>query len=214
MPRKQKQYHFIYKTVNHVNGKYYIGMHSTDNLEDDYLGSGQRLWHAIRKYGRENFFREYLEFLPDRISLKSREREIVNEILLQDPLCMNLRIGGNGWPGRGVKIGGDNCKAASEWWKNADRSLTIEMTKYLHREAIVEKASQTRLEKTGSKNGWKGRTHTEKFKKLIGEINSRKQQGESNSNFGKMWITNGIENRSVKREETIPEGWRKGRKLK
>lgn len=98
MSRKQKQYHFIYKTVNQVNGKYYIGMHSTDNLEDEYLGSGQRLWHAIRKYGKENFKREDLEFLPDRSSLKDREKEIVNEELLKDSMCMNISLGGNGTP--------------------------------------------------------------------------------------------------------------------
>ena len=34
MARKEKQYHFIYKTTNLLSGKYYLGMHSTDNLQD------------------------------------------------------------------------------------------------------------------------------------------------------------------------------------
>ena len=42
---------FIYKTTNLINGKYYIGMHSTDNLEDVYIGSGKRLWFSIKNYG-------------------------------------------------------------------------------------------------------------------------------------------------------------------
>ena len=49
MARKEKKYHFIYKTTNLLSGKYYIGMHSTDNLDDGYLGSGYRLRLAIKK---------------------------------------------------------------------------------------------------------------------------------------------------------------------
>ena len=55
MGRKQKKYHFIYKTTNLINDKFYIGMHSTDDLNDKYIGSGKRLWYSINKYGINNF---------------------------------------------------------------------------------------------------------------------------------------------------------------
>ena len=96
MPRKQKKYHFIYRTTNLLNGKFYVGMHSTDNLEDGYVGSGKRLGYSIRKYGLENHKFEILEFLPSREELKKREAEVVNEELLSNPLCMNLKFGGEG----------------------------------------------------------------------------------------------------------------------
>ena len=60
------KYHIIYKTTNLINGKIYVGMHSTDNLNDGYLGSGWILKQAIKKYGKENFKGEVLLVLSNR----------------------------------------------------------------------------------------------------------------------------------------------------
>jgi hypothetical protein len=215
MPRKQHTYHYIYKTTCKVTGKYYVGMHSTSNLDDSYIGSGKRLWYSILKHGRENHDREILEFLPDRSSLKEREKELVNESLLQDPMCMNLKIGGEGGNigTDGIFFGGDSFKAASDWWKKADRSLTKEKTKHLRDRDVSEKICQTKLEKTGSRNGWKGRKHNPEYRKRMSEIMSDQQKGEKNSQYGKIWITNGKDNMMIKKDQEIPLGWRKGRKM-
>ena len=71
-------------------------MHSTDNLEDDYIGSGKILKYSIVKHGRENHRKEILEYCSSRGELKQREKEIVNEELLTDPLNINLKYGGEG----------------------------------------------------------------------------------------------------------------------
>lgn len=93
----QRKFHYIYKiTRNDGSGKYYIGMHSTDDLEDGYFGSGTLLWHSIKKHGKEKHVMEVLEYLPNRTSLRLREKELVNEELLRDPLCMNIKKGGDG----------------------------------------------------------------------------------------------------------------------
>lgn len=92
----RRKYHIIYKTTCLVTNKYYIGMHSTDDLEDGYMGSGQVLWKSIKKYGKEQHRCEVLEYLPDRGRLALREEELVNPDTLKDPLCMNLRTGGTG----------------------------------------------------------------------------------------------------------------------
>ena len=91
----QRKFHYIYK-ITRQDGKYYIGMHSTDDLEDGYFGSGQLLWKSIKKHGKEKHVKEILEFLPSRRELKERERIFVNEEILDDPLCMNLKLGGEG----------------------------------------------------------------------------------------------------------------------
>jgi len=95
MPRKQKQYHYIYKTTCIITNKYYIGLHSTDNLNDGYLGSGRRLKYSVKKYGRKNHTIEILEHFPNRESLIKREEEIVNDVMVASTSCMNLIRGGN-----------------------------------------------------------------------------------------------------------------------
>lgn len=91
-----RQYHFIYKTTCLTTRKYYIGMHSTDDMNDGYLGSGRRLKNSLRKYGTHNHVREIIEQLDTREKLSDRETEIVSEDLLRDELCMNISLGGYG----------------------------------------------------------------------------------------------------------------------
>lgn len=79
MPRKQKKYHYIYKTTNIITNKYYIGMHSTDDLDDGYVGSGKKLWYSVNKYRKENHKKEILEYLPNRKELSNREKGLGNQ---------------------------------------------------------------------------------------------------------------------------------------
>lgn len=90
------KYHFIYKTTNVVTGKFYIGMHSTNKMDDGYLGSGIHLRRSLRKYGRENHTLEILESCPDRDALRIREISIIDDEMLANPLCMNMKLGGTG----------------------------------------------------------------------------------------------------------------------
>lgn len=50
----------VYKTTNKVNGKIYVGQHSTENLNDGYLGSGVIFKKELKKHGRLNFEKEIL----------------------------------------------------------------------------------------------------------------------------------------------------------
>ncbi len=59
---EQQDYFIVYKTINNVNKKIYVGQHKTKIVEDGYVGSGTRLSAAINKYGIENFTREILEY--------------------------------------------------------------------------------------------------------------------------------------------------------
>jgi hypothetical protein len=61
---------------------------------------------------------------------------------------------------------------------------------------------------------WTGKHHIEKTKQKIGLANVENHIGSKNSQFGTMWITNGIINKKIKVKEFQlfeKEGWRKGR---
>ena len=91
----QKRYHYFYKITNNVNGKFYYGIHSTSDLEDGYMGSGTRLFRAIAKYGIESFTKEILQFFDSREEASLHESKIVNVDMINDPMCYNLRTGGD-----------------------------------------------------------------------------------------------------------------------
>lgn len=70
----ENKLNFIYKTTNLTNNKAYVGQHSTNNLDDGYLGSGVALLNAVEKYGKEKFKCEILEHcLPCRFFKNNRE---------------------------------------------------------------------------------------------------------------------------------------------
>ena len=92
----RRKYHIIYRTTCIVTNRFYIGMHSTDDLNDRYLGSGVRLRRSVAKHGADYHTREVLEILPSRQAASDREKELLSEELRADPLCMNCGPGGLG----------------------------------------------------------------------------------------------------------------------
>ena len=210
----KRKYHFIYKTTCLITNKFYYGMHSTDNLDDGYLGSGKRLWYSIRKHGKENHKIERLEFFETREELAKKEEGIVNEELLNDPLCINLQPGGGGgwssedhranniksWNKGGNKAFKEKLKNPKFYKKFCDnRKKQWEDEEY--RKNITEKC---RIASTGKKHS----------KETIEKIKNADRTGCKNSQYGTCWITNEKENKKIHKGDTIPEGWRLGRKIK
>ena len=66
---------YIYRTTNLINNKIYIGQHKYDKQEIDksYLGSGKLLLEAIKKYGRNNFDCEILDWCETQQDLNDKE---------------------------------------------------------------------------------------------------------------------------------------------
>lgn len=217
---ENRKYHYIYKITCNVTNRFYIGMHSTDNLNDGYFGSGKRLWFSINYHGKNNHTKEILEFLETRELLKERERFLVNKELIQEKLCMNLVIGGEG----GSFVNEEHFKKFQLAGSKAGNKAFKE--KLANDEIFKEKFKLTKL--LDSRNAilsgklkpvnevydWNGKSHSEETKKLMSENSKGQGAGEANSQFGTCWVTKDGLNKRIKISEEQShqqDGWVRGR---
>lgn len=200
-------FYLIYKITNNLNGKYYIGAHKTNNKDDGYMGSGNLIKKAIEKYGSENFTKEILVECNSVEEMFNTERELVE----LNKNSYNLKCGGHGgWDHiKGTKqilseariIGHKKKSNALKGRKPSNNS--IDALKQAHKEGKIKYDT------------FRGKKHTEETKKKVSDkAKERLSNPKNNSQYGTMWITNGIENKKIKKNEVIPEGWNKGRKMK
>lgn len=211
--------HTIYKTTNLVNGKFYIGVHKTDDPQDEYLGSGKLIRLAVAKYGEQNFRKEILFEFSDESEAFKKEEELVEQNR-GNPLSYNLRKGGAGgfdYMNRNgfSSIGGKHSWAGKKikWEQNPEsrrkqdeasrRNIAIAV-KYVTREIILRNQQK-------AINAWRGRHHSEEYR-------SRKRvevKGEKNPRYGKVWVNlGGIEEAipSSELQSYLSLGWMKGRR--
>lgn len=100
MPKKEKV-HYIYKIhflCGFPTGRYYLGKHH-GYVDDTYAGSGEFGRRYYKKYGKVKgitYIKEILEINPDVEINRIREIEIIGDLWKTDPLCMNLKPGGDG----------------------------------------------------------------------------------------------------------------------
>lgn len=87
-------FYLIYKITNLINNKFYIGIHKTDKVDDNYYGSGKLLKSAIKKYGISNFKKEILEILDSEEEMIKREEQLVTEDFCSRDYTYNIMPGG------------------------------------------------------------------------------------------------------------------------
>ena len=91
---------YNYITTNKINGKQYIGMHSTDNVDDNYLGSGKLILRAFKKYGKNNFIREIICTCESPEEANKNEKIYIEKYNTLYPKGYNLSpTGGLGFKG-------------------------------------------------------------------------------------------------------------------
>lgn len=89
-------WHFVYVTTDLETGEWYGGKRSTRKhpLSDRYLGSG----YWIKKHkARNRLKREIVAFYANSVEVYAAEAKMITwSVILNDPLCMNQRDGGEG----------------------------------------------------------------------------------------------------------------------
>lgn len=100
-----KTKYIIYETVNRKNGKRYIGLHKTIDFDDGYIGSGSAFKAAVEKYGRESFFRIVLFVYDSLEDAIAKEKELVDQDVVDSDNYYNLKIGGLNYIGTGTHKG-------------------------------------------------------------------------------------------------------------
>ena len=104
--------YFVYKTTCLPTLKYYIGVHSEVRQSDGYIGFGvcsdgtaislkkkgvkSAFIDSVVKYGYKNFKREIIKEFNTKEEAYDYEKLLVNNDLLKDKACLNIRLGGFG----------------------------------------------------------------------------------------------------------------------
>jgi hypothetical protein len=83
----------IYKIVNNINQKYYIGVHSGTST-DTYCGSGYILNNAYKIHGIENFTKYILEEFETIDEAYKAEEIYVDQVIVNDDMSYNACLGG------------------------------------------------------------------------------------------------------------------------
>lgn len=89
-----KKYFLIYQITNLLDNRIYIGAHCTNNENDAYMGSSNRLKKDIKKYGRENFLKQILFSFSNKNDMLEKEKELVDKEFCYRSDTYNQRIGG------------------------------------------------------------------------------------------------------------------------
>lgn len=216
--------YLVYKITNKIDGKIYVGVHKTLDLNDEYFGSGIMIKRSIEKYGIDNFEKEIIACFDNPESMYKMESEIVNEEFVNRKDTYNMKLGGFGsfdyinsngfhkYPRKGNPNVLKSLEKANEVFLSMLKDPEF-------KGEWIDKVKKGLEEYYLTNHGhWLGKNHKQetidKQKKTFLEIEH--QKGNKNSQFGTVWIHN-VElkqNKKILKTDSVPEGWIKGRKIK
>ena len=87
--------YLVYQVTNRFDGKIYVGVHSTLNKNDRYMGSGVEIKEVLKKEGRKSFVKEILFEFDTKEEMLSKEKELVTrEFCMREDTYNRIEGGG------------------------------------------------------------------------------------------------------------------------
>lgn len=152
----------IYKTINLLTGKLYVGKDVNDRKY--YLGSGTYLKRAILKYGKNTFKKEIIEYCKTKAELKDKEIFWIKKLNTLIPNGYNITKGGDGGIGGPHFKNHKHTEQSKEKMRKAwdyDKNVTPERNKKIS----IAKTGIPRSSETKKKLSdlYTGKTFEERF---------------------------------------------------
>ena len=156
-------YKYIYKTINLLNGKSYVGQHTTYKEYDSYLGSGSELKKDIKKHGSKYFIKGIIEYCDTQEELNDKEKYWIKELNTIENGYNISEGGSNGYRPIGELNPFFNKK---------------------HSEETIKHLSEIRMGKEPWNKGTKGQ-HLQEWSEETRQKVSENNTGVKNWNYGK-----------------------------
>lgn len=221
-----KMIYVLYKTTNLKTDKFYIGVHSTNDelfgkqgYSDPYVGSGKKILMLVNRYGRQMFRVEVINYFECAEDAYKAESILVNkEWLLENKgITYNINLGGVRPP-----IARKGKRNRRPLFPNGYNSCWItngDIDKVIKRDANIPEG----FRKGRSKMSQRMTTNNPMFDRMAVSNFSIARRGVkfseehklnmSNAVRGSKWITNGIQNKKLYPEYSMPEGFKFGRTI-
>ena len=202
--------YYLYQIRNNLNGKIYIGVHSTSTENDTYMGSGTLISNAIQKYGKDNFTKTILEYFNSEEEMYFREAEIVDKEFVLREDTYNIALGGVGGWTKSNEVIARKRMNDSEWYEKKRENISKGV-----RKALAEGKCKCATKEFNMKRTQKSLLpeFIEKRKNTYAE--RKHQQGENHAlygrtivhkkDFGWIWVSN------TDLPEYVSNGWVKGK---
>lgn len=210
-------HYLIYKITNKLNNKFYVGAHKTNKKDDAYFGSGVILERSVAKHGKENFEKQILFECSSEEEMWQKEADIVDEEFIARDDTYNIKLGGCG----GFDFINKNKMNTSTGRNRGAPKEDLYVMRNTFQEMLKDGGYKEEF-KTKLSNGlkkyylvnegsFKNKSHTLETREKMRRAKAGKYNGKNNPAYGTMWITNGVGNKKIMKDDSIPVGWKRGR---
>jgi hypothetical protein len=195
--------HYVYKITFPGMPWFYYGVHTENGRP--YFGSPKTHKWRWDFYEHEITILQWFESREEADAVEGR----IIAHFLNDPDCLNECAGG--------KFSLDSLRRGAQARNQLpvkDETLTRMGESQKVRWGLLTPDEKRQI----TRNFWRGTPPEEMERVNQSRIEAFRrighQQGEKNSQFGTFWVTNGSENKKIRKTDPIPEGYWRGRKLK